>query len=122
MEKLAREDLFTLEAYARSRPDFRAKVLNHKKSRQLALGPHATLYFEDRLTVQYQIQEMLRTERIFEAAGIEEELEAYNPLIPDGENLMATLMLEYEDTEERHIALSELVGIEDVVWLQVDGH
>lgn len=122
MDKLTREDLFTLEAYAQMRTAFRAKVLSHKKNRQLALGPHATLYFEDRLTVHYQIQEMLRTERIFEPAGIEEELSAYNPLIPDGGNLKATLMLEYEDAEERHLALSQLVGVEDMVWLSVQGH
>ncbi|GMQ75967.1 MAG: DUF3501 family protein [Gammaproteobacteria bacterium] len=121
MKPLTRNDLYSLEEYARARPRYRAEVLAHKKNRQLAVGPHATLYFEDRLTVQYQIQEMLRIERIFEAAGIEEELSAYNPLIPDGSNLKATLMLEYTDVDERHEALQALHGIEERVWLRAGG-
>jgi hypothetical protein len=119
MDKLTRDDLFTLEKYAEVRKDFRAGVLEHKKNRQLPLGTNATLYFEDRLTMQYQIQEMLRIERIFEAAGINEELEAYNPLIPDGANWKATFMVEFPDIEERRAMLASLVGIEARVWLKV---
>ena len=121
MTGLTRSDLLTLEAYAAERPAFRARVLAHKKTRQLPIGPHATLYFEDRLTVRYQIQEMLRVERIFEAEAIEDELDAYNPLIPDGRNLKATFMLEYPDPDERRAALARLGGIEDRVWLRVHG-
>ena len=121
MQKLTRDDLYSLEKYAETRGEFRAQVMAHKKNRQVAIGPHATLYFEDRLTIQYQIQEMLRVERIFEAAGIQEELDAYNPLIPDGANLKATFMIEYADPEERQEALAKLVGIEDKVWLRVEG-
>jgi hypothetical protein len=121
MQKLTRNDLYSLEAYAEARPQFRAKVLAHKKNRKLPLGPHATLYFEDRLTIQYQIQEMLRVERIFEGAAIQEELDTYNPLIPDGHDLKATFMLEYDDPEDRQPALARLRGIEDNVWLQVEG-
>ena len=119
MSKLTREDLFTLEKYAEVRPEFRARVMAHKKNRHVAIGPNATLYFEDVLTMQYQIQEMLRAERIFEAPGIQEELDAYNPLIPDGSNWKATFMLEYPDENERREKLSELVGIERHVWAQV---
>ena len=119
MQALRRSDLYSLEEYAEVRPRFRAEVMAHKKNRQVALGPHARLYFEDRLTIQYQVQEMLRAERIFEAAGIEEELDAYNPLIPDGENLKATFMIEYEDVAERRRALAKLTGVEDRVWLRV---
>ncbi|HEB95197.1 MAG TPA: DUF3501 family protein [Sedimenticola thiotaurini] len=119
MTQLTRDDLYSLEEYARIRPDFRARVMAHKKSRQVALGPHATLYFEDRLTMQYQIQEMLRIERIFEEAGIQEELAAYNPLIPDGSNWKATFMIEYPDPEQRKAALARLIGIERRVWVQV---
>ena len=119
---LSRADLFTLEQYHTERPAFRDKVLKHKVNRQVNLGPHATLYFEDQLTIQYQIQEMLRVERIFEAEGIEEELEAYNPLIPDGDNWKATFMIEYDDVDERRAALEKLVGVEDKVWMQVAGH
>ncbi len=122
MDKLTRDDLYSLEKYAELRPAFRAKVMEHKKARKIMLGKHATLYFEDRLTMQYQIQEMLRVERIFEAAGIEEELAAYNPLIPDGHNWKATFMIEYEDVEERRKALATLKGVEDKVWVQVEGH
>jgi hypothetical protein len=117
MKTLSREDLYTLEDYAEARPRYRAQVMAHKKNRQVAVGPHATLYFEDRLTIQYQVQEMLRIERIFERGGIDEELAAYNPLIPDGSNLKATFMLEYDDVEERRRALAELTGIESRVWL-----
>ena len=118
MQPLSREDLYSLEEYAQARQRYRAEVLLHKKNRQLAVGPHATLYFEDRVTVQYQIQEMLRIERIFEAAEIEQELSAYNPLIPDGSDLKATFMLEYTDVDERRAALQALHGIEERVWLR----
>lgn len=117
---LKREDLMTLEEYARKRPEFRARVIAHKKNRVVPLGPHATLHFEDALTMQYQIQEMLRLERIFEPELIQEELDVYNPLIPDGSNWKASFMLEFPDPEERKKRLSELVGIEHAVWLQVD--
>ena len=116
---LTRNDLWPLEEYASRRDEFRKQVLAHKKRRQVALGPHATLYFEDQLTMQYQIQEMLRVERIFEAVEIEEELSAYNPLIPDGSNWKATFMIEYGDIEERKIALATMGGIEDTVWVQI---
>jgi len=118
---LTRDDLFSLEQYASERPDFRAKVMEHKKHRTVHLGDHATLYFEDRLTIQYQIQEMLRVEKIFEPEGIEDELNSYNPLIPDGSNLKATFMIEYPDVEERKRQLARLVGIEDKVRIQVEG-
>jgi hypothetical protein len=119
MQKLTREDLYSLEEYARVRADFRARVLEHKQSRRLPLGENATLHFEDRLTMQYQVQEMLRAERIFEPEGIAEELDAYNPLIPDGSNWKATFMIEFPDVAVRREKLKELVGIEDRVWLQV---
>jgi hypothetical protein len=122
MTRLKREDLFSLEQYSEKRAEFRARVLEHKKNRRVDVGPNLTLYFEDRLTIQYQVQEMLRIEKIFEAAGIEEELEAYNPLIPDGSNLKCTTMLEFRDVEERKERLAQLVGIEHLVWLCVDGH
>jgi hypothetical protein len=121
MNRLKVADLYSLEEYHRLRPEFRAKVLEHKKKRQLAVGPNATLYFEDRLTMQYQVQEMLRIERIFEREAIEEELAAYNPLIPDGSNLKATFMMEFGDAAERREALVLLRGIEDRVYLTVDG-
>lgn len=120
MEPLRRQDLYSLEEYAEAREEFRAKVLEHKKNRKVALGRNATIYFEDRLTIQYQIQEMLRVERIFEKQGIDDEIAAYNPLIPDGSNLKATFMLEYEDVEERRRQLAKLIGIEDKVWIRVD--
>jgi hypothetical protein len=116
---LEASDLFTLEHYARTRPAFRTRVLEHKKLRSIGVGPHTTWCFEDRLTVQYQIQEMLRTERIFEPDGIAAELESYNPLIPDGSNLKATLLIEYTDVEERHRALELLKGLERRCWLQI---
>ncbi len=121
MQKLTRDNLFSLEEYSNVRKDFRSKVLAHKKDRQVNIGPNATLYFEDTMTMQYQVQEMLRIEKIFEAEGIEEELSAYNPLIPDGSNWKATFMVEFADPEERKIALQRLVGIEDRVWVQVTG-
>jgi hypothetical protein len=119
--KLRREDLYSLEEYARVRGEFRAKVLAHKRNRLVPLGPYAMLCFEDRLTMQYQIQEMLRVERIFEPQGIRDELEAYNPLIPDGANWKATFMLEYPDTEQRRVALTRLRGIEHRVWTRIAG-
>ncbi|RRQ23013.1 DUF3501 family protein [Thiohalobacter thiocyanaticus] len=122
MEKLTRDDLYSLEQYAEVRPEFRTRVLAHKKNRKLPLGPNATLYFEDRLTMHYQVQEMLRAERIFEAAGIEDELAAYNPLIPDGSNWKATFMIEVPDPEERKQLLAKLVGVEDRVWVRVGEH
>jgi hypothetical protein len=118
-QKLSRDDLYSLEKYAEVRKDFRAKVLEHKKNRKVHLGPHATLYFEDKLTMHYQIQEMLRIEKVFEADGIQEELDAYNPLIPDGCNWKATFMMEYPDVEQRKVELAKLGGIEDKVWVQV---
>lgn len=121
MDHLSRTDLMSLEQYAESRAEFRGAVLNHKESRRVQVGPNATLYFEDRMTIQYQVQEMLRIERIFDAEGIEEELAAYNPLIPDGGNWKATFMIEFPDAEERRVALTRLVGIEDAVWIEVDG-
>ena len=119
MQKLARDDLYSLEKYAEVRDDFRAQVLRHKRDRRIALGTNAALYFEDRMTMQYQIQEMLRIEKIFEADGINEELEAYNPLIPDGSNWKATFMVEFPDAEERRAMLQQLVGVEDQVYVQV---
>ena len=121
MPKLTPANLLSLEEYAKQRADFRNKVMAHKKNRQVHLGDHATLYFEDSLTMQYQVQEMLRIERIFEEEGINEELVAYNPLIPDGSNLKATFMVEYEDVEERKAALAKLIGIENKVWIQIAG-
>jgi len=120
MPRIDRASLMSLEAYARERPQFRAKVMAHKKDRTVALGDHVTLLFEDELTIRYQVQEMLRVERIFEEAGIRDELDAYNPLIPDGRNLKATLMVEFPDPEERKRKLHDLIGIEDKAWLQVD--
>jgi len=121
MHKLTRSDLLPLERYATERADFRARAIAHKKQRQVALGAHASLLFEDRLTVQYQVQEMLRIERIFEAAGIQDELDAYNPLIPDGANLKATLLLEFPDPGERAERLAQLAGVEHRVFAQADG-
>lgn len=118
---LTRADLLSLEQYAGDRAAFRARVLEHKRHRKVALGGHMTLLFEDRLTIQYQIQEMLRIERIFEPEGIQEELDAYNPLIPGGTNWKATMLIEYTDIEERRSALAKMIGIEDRVWMRVDG-
>ncbi len=119
---LARADLYSLEDYYAMRGDYRKKVMAHKKNRNLPVGPNATLYFEDRLTIQYQIQEMLRIEKIFDAEGIEEELETYNPLIPDGRNWKATFMIEFDDESERRKKLAEFIGIEKTTWVQVAGH
>lgn len=119
MPRITRESLMTLEAYARQRKDFRARVIAHKKIRAVHLGEHLTLLFEDELTIRYQIQEILRAEKAFEEQAIEDELDAYNPLVPDGNNWKATLLLEYENVEERKLALSRLKGVEDRVWVQV---
>jgi len=122
MIKLKREELFSLEQYAEQRAAFRDRVMAHKKNRRINIGPHLTLYFEDHLTIQYQVQEMLRIEKIFEADAIQEELDTYNPLIPDGSNLKATAMFEFEDVELRRKRLGELVGVENHIWLHVHGH
>jgi len=119
MDKLKPEDLLSLEAYHKQRAEFRARVLAHKRLRQVSVGPNLTLYFEDRLTMQYQVQEMLRAERIFESDAIAEELASYNPLIPDGTNLKATMMLEYPDVAERRAALERLTGIEHGIYIEV---
>ena len=119
---IQRADLMSLEQYAEQRPAFRQQVLAHKKHRQIALGPNATLYFEDRLTLLYQIQEMLRIEKVFEADGINEELEAYNPMVPDGCNFKATFMIEYADPVVRAAQLEKMIRIEDLVWMQVGTH
>jgi Protein of unknown function (DUF3501) len=116
---LTREDLFSLEKYSAIKSEYRAKVMEHKKHRRVPIGEHATLYFEDALTMQYQVQEMLRLERIFEADAIQEELDVYNPLIPDGSNWKATFMVEYNDVDERKKALALLTGIEDTIWVRV---
>jgi len=121
-QQITRDDLMSLEQYAEQRGEFRQKVLAHKKHRQVALGPNATLYFEDRLTLLYQIQEMLRIEKVFEADGINEELEAYNPMIPSGRNFKATFMIEYADAIVRAAQLEKMVNIEDLVWMQVGEH
>ena len=122
MPQITRDSLMTLEAYAKARKEFRAKVLEHKKSRTVHLGGHLTLLFEDELTIRYQVQEMLRAERIFEAEGIEDELGAYNPLVPDGSNWKATMLIEYPDLDERRQKLEKLIGVEDKVWVKVEGH
>lgn len=119
MNHLKREDLYSLEKYAVIKNDFRKQVIEHKKDRQIAIGDHATLYFEDKLTMQYQVQEMLRLERMFEPELIQDELDVYNPLIPDGRNWKATFMIEYPDVEERKVMLNKLVGIEDTTWVRV---
>jgi hypothetical protein len=121
MEKLKRSDLYSLENYAVIRDDFRAEVMAHKKLRHLQLGENLRLLFEDRMTMQYQVQEMLRIEKIFDAEGIEDELGAYNPLIPDGQNLKVVMMIEFSDVEERKGALAKLIGIERKTWLEVAG-
>ena len=121
MPSITRASLMTLEAYAKVRKEFRANVMVHKKNRRVHLGDHITLQFEDEMTMRYQIQEMLRAERIFEEDGIQEELDAYNPLVPDGSNWKATMLIEYPDTTERAKALAELIGVEDRIWIQVEG-
>ena len=120
MQKLTRSDLFSLEEYAIQRDDFRAKVMAHKKNRQIMLGQHVSLHFEDRMTMQYQIQEMLRVEKIFEPDAIQEEIDSYNDLVPDGTNWKATMLIEYEDVEERREALVRLHGVEHKVWVSID--
>jgi hypothetical protein len=122
MRKLTHADLFSLETYARERGAFRERVLAHKRNRRLAIGPNSMWLFEDRLTIQYQVQEILRTERIFEPEGIAEELEAYNPLIPDGRNWKVTLLIEFADPEVRARELARLKGVEDRCWVRVQGH
>ncbi len=122
MPRIDRASLMPLETYARERTQFRAKVMAHKKDRSVPLGEHVILLFEDELTIRYQVQEMLRVERIFEERGIQEELDAYNPLVPDGRNLKATLMVEYPDPDERRKKLGELIGIEDKAWVQIQDH
>jgi len=119
MKKISRDELMPLEQYAKARGDYRARVMAHKKDRQVQIGKNATLYFEDHLTMLYQVQEMLRAERIFEDAGIQDELDAYNPMVPDGTNWKATFMIEFTDVEERRVALEKMIGIEDKVWVQV---
>ncbi len=121
VNKLSRNDLYSLEQYSEVRPKFRSEVMQHKRNRVLQVGPAVTLHFEDRLTMQYQVQEMLRVEKIFDAEGIEDELGAYNPLIPDGTNWKATMMVEYPDKDERKVALSQLIGIERKTYVQIDG-
>jgi hypothetical protein len=121
MSHLSHKDLYSLEEYARIRPEFRQKVIDHKKNRRVPIGQHAAIYFEDALTMQYQVQEMLRIERIFEAEGIQDELDVYNPLIPDGSNWKGTFMMEYSDVEERKKALAQLIGVERALYVQVEG-
>jgi hypothetical protein len=121
MPQISPDTLMPLEVYAKARPEFRAKVIEHKKDRTLQLGENLTLIFEDELTIRYQVQEMLRVERIFEQEGILDELGAYNPLVPDGSNWKATMLIEYPDENERRTRLSQLIGIEDKVWVQVAG-
>ncbi len=119
MPHLTRNDLLSLEQYATERPAMRQRVMAHKQARRVDLGANISLYFEDQLTMQYQVQEMLRIERIFEPEGIQEELDAYNPLIPDGSNWKATMMIQYDDVEERRVALARMTGIEERVWVRV---
>ena len=121
MPRITRESLLTLEAYARARKQIRSEVLEHKRPRTIAIGPNVTLVFEDETTMRYQVQEMLRAERIFEESGIQDELDAYNPLIPDGSNWKATMMIEYPEIDERRRMLARLIGIEDRVWVCVEG-
>jgi hypothetical protein len=121
MPQITRDSLLTLEAYSNARREFRAKVLEHKKLRTVGIGPNVTLLFEDELTMRYQVQEMLRAERIFEARGIQDELDAYNPLVPDGSNWKVTMLIEYADADERRGMLEKLIGIEDSVWVRVEG-
>ena len=122
MTSLNRDSLMTLERYAKERPEFRARVMAHKKNRTVHFGEHVMLIFEDELTIRYQIQEMLRAERIFEEEGIQDELDAYAPLVPDGSNWKATMMIQYPDIDERRRMLAQLIGVEDRVWVQVAGH
>ena len=121
MPAIQRDSLLRLEAYAKQRKDYRARIIPHKKLRTVHLGGHVTLMFEDELTMRYQIQEMLRSERAFEDEAIQEEIDVYNPLVPDGSNWKATMLIEYEDAEERRVALTQLKGVEDRVWIAVEG-
>lgn len=121
MDKLTRQDLHSLEDYSAMRNEFRAQVIQHKKNRVLQVGPNVTMHFEDRLVMHYQIQEMLRAEKIFESEGIQEELDAYNPMIPDGSNWKVTFMIEFPDPHERAVRLKELIGIEDATYVQISG-
>ena len=121
MKKLTREKLFSLEKYSEIRNDFRLKIMAHKKNRRLAIGPNTTLYFEDSLIMHYQVQEMLRAEKIFESSAIDDELVVYNALIPDGNNWKATFMIEFADEEERRTALKKMLGIENNLWLKIKG-
>jgi hypothetical protein len=122
MSKLTRKDLYSLEEYTEMRDEFRKKIITHKENRRLELGDNILLLFEDKLIMQYQIQEMLKAEKIFDAAGIDEELNAYNPLIPDGSNWKATMMIQYTDVDERQKMLTQLIGIENLVWMQIADH
>ena len=119
---LTRQDLWSLEQYAEKRPEFRRQVLDHKKNRNFNITPNARLLFEDEMTLRYQIQEMLRIEKVFEAEGIQDELDAYNPMMPDGDNWKCTFMIEYDDVPERKEKLAGLIGVEDKIWMQVEGH
>jgi hypothetical protein len=121
MPLITRDSLMTLEAYAKARPQFRAEVMAHKKNRSLQIGGNVSLIFEDEITIRYQVQEMLRIEKIFEEAGLADELDTYNPLIPNGSNWKATMLIEYPDPRQRQNMLSRLIGIEDKVWVRVDG-
>ena len=118
---ISRESLMTLEAYSKQRPEFRKQVMEHKKNRTVHLGNHVTLLFEDEMTLRYQVQEMLRIEKIFEEEGIQSELDAYNPLCPDGSNFKATMLIEYSNVADRKAALAKLIGIEDRLFIQVEG-
>ncbi len=120
MNKLTRKDLYSLEQYSEMRDDYRKNVIAHKENRRVELGDHVLLSFEDRLIMQYQVQEMLKAEKIFDAAGIEEELDVYNTLIPDGSNWKATMLIQYTDVDERQRELTRLIGIENLVWMQVN--
>ena len=122
MQKITKQDLHSLEDYSAMRDEFRAQIIKHKKNRVLQVGPNVSMHFEDRLVMQYQIQEMLRAEKVFEAEGIQEELDAYNPMIPDGSNWKVTFMIEFPDPDERAVRLRELLGIEDTSYVQVSGH
>jgi|SRR5687768_9878660 len=121
MSQITRDSLMTLEAYSKARQEFRARIMAHKRNRRVHLGENVVLIFEDELTVRYQVQEMLRVEKIFDEAGIQDELDAYGPMVPDGSNWKATMMIEYPDPTERATRLAQMIGIEDTVWVKVDG-
>ena len=121
MKKITRESLMSLEAYAKARKEFRANAIAHKRLRTVHIGEHVTLLFEDEMTIRYQIQEILRVEKTFEEAGIQDELDAYTPLVPSGRNFKATMLIEYVDEAERRVALTKLKGIENATWIQVEG-